>query len=98
MIPFAVMRSAGLVRSEIALKEAPGKTPSPMPNIKRMTSSAPKPQARPVKPVKTDHTIMAIAMIFRVPILSANTPPGSCENAYAMKKADINSPSCVWFR
>jgi hypothetical protein len=81
MIPFAVIRVLGAVRSVTAFIAAPGKIPSVTPNNTRMTSSMPNEVANPVSPVNADQATIATNIVSFGPILSAISPPGNWNRA-----------------
>ncbi|HUR02252.1 MAG TPA: hypothetical protein VM347_06925 [Nonomuraea sp.] len=93
--PAAVARRAGVVRSDRALKDAPGNSPCPTPNSARITSNATSPQARPVSAVNTDHSASDTTSSLRAPNRSASSPPGIWHSRYTRANTVISEPCSV---
>ncbi len=80
------------VKARVAVGKAP---PSPMPRMKRNTSSEAMPQAKPHRIVAIAQMMLSTASTRRGPNLSAHQPPMICIAAYGYAKAEKISPSSV---
>ena len=79
------------VRPRAMLGKAPA---SPMPNANRISSSAARLPAHPVRAVKTLHQRTTRTRTFRGPIRSPSQPVGTSNSVYASVKALKTQPIC----